>query len=79
MLAKKVKIMKELMKKFCSHGPEYRGAPFWAWNAKLDKKELIRQIHIFKQMGLGGFFMHSESDSIRSISAKNGSTASGRV
>ena len=51
--------MKELMKKFRSPGPEFRGAPFWAWNAKLDKKELIRQIHIFKEMGLGGFFMHS--------------------
>ena len=51
--------MKELMKKFRSPGPEFRGAPFWAWNAKLDKAELIRQIHIFKEMGLGGFFMHS--------------------
>lgn len=51
--------MKELMKKFRSPGPEFRGAPFWAWNTKLDKEELIRQIHIFKQMGFGGFFMHS--------------------
>ena len=51
--------MKELMKKFRSPGADFRGAPFWAWNAKLDKEELIRQIHIFKEMGLGGFFMHS--------------------
>ena len=51
--------MKELMKKFRSPGSEFRGAPFWAWNAKLDREELIRQIHIFKEMGLGGFFMHS--------------------
>ena len=33
--------------------------PFWAWNAELDEKELIRQIKIFKSMGFGGFFMHS--------------------
>ncbi|MBQ2433335.1 MAG: hypothetical protein II266_02810 [Clostridia bacterium] len=37
---------------------EYRGAPFWAWNGKLDKNELFRQIEIFKKMGLGGFHMH---------------------
>ena len=51
--------MKEMMKNFRSPGAEFRGAPFWAWNAKLNKEELIRQIHIFKEMGLGGFFMHS--------------------
>jgi len=37
---------------------EYRGTPFWAWNGKLDREELLRQIRIFKQMGLGGFHMH---------------------
>lgn len=37
---------------------EYRGTPFWAWNCKLDKDELCRQIDVFKQMGLGGFHMH---------------------
>ena len=26
---------------------EYRGTPFWAWNGKLSKEELLRQIHIF--------------------------------
>ncbi len=40
---------------------EYRGTPFWAWNCKLDKAELLRQIEIFKEMGLGGFHMHSRS------------------
>ncbi|MBO5765451.1 MAG: hypothetical protein J6S24_04130 [Lentisphaeria bacterium] len=39
--------------------PGLHGAPFWAWNGKLDKDELIRQIHVMKDMGLGGFFMHS--------------------
>lgn len=37
---------------------EYRGTPFWAWNGKLSREELYRQIQIFKQMGLGGFHMH---------------------
>ncbi len=37
---------------------EYRGTPFWAWNGKLEKDELLRQIEIFKRMGLGGFHMH---------------------
>lgn len=37
---------------------EYRGAPFWAWNCELDRDELIRQIDVFNEMGLGGFHMH---------------------
>ena len=37
---------------------EYRGTPFWAWNCDLEKDELLRQIDIFKEMGLGGFHMH---------------------
>ncbi|MCX7706056.1 MAG: glycosyl hydrolase [bacterium] len=37
----------------------YRGAPFWAWNGELNPEELRWQIRIMKEMGLGGFFMHS--------------------
>ena len=33
--------------------------PFWAWNSELDEDELARQIATFKEMGFGGFFMHS--------------------
>ncbi|WP_239615479.1 glycosyl hydrolase [Cohnella mopanensis] len=40
---------------------EYRGKPFWSWNGKLEKEELLRQIHVFHQMGLGGFFIHSRT------------------
>lgn len=40
---------------------QYRGAPFWAWNTVLDKEELIWQIDRLKEMGFGGFFMHSRS------------------
>ncbi len=37
---------------------EFRGAPFWAWNTKLDDETLLEQIDIFKEMGIGGFHMH---------------------
>lgn len=40
---------------------EYRGKPFWSWNGKLEKDELLRQVHVFKEMGFGGFFMHSRT------------------
>lgn len=40
---------------------QYRGKPFWCWNGKLDKAEIIRQVHILKDMGFGGFFMHSRT------------------
>ncbi|RAV19156.1 hypothetical protein [Paenibacillus contaminans] len=40
---------------------EYRGKPFWAWNGELERDELLRQIHVFKEMGFGGFFMHSRT------------------
>ena len=38
---------------------EYRAAPFWAWNCKLDKGKLLWQIERLKEMGFGGFYMHS--------------------
>ena len=37
---------------------EYRGAPFWSWNDKLEKEECVRQAEIFREMGFGGFHMH---------------------
>ena len=40
---------------------EFRSIPFWAWNDELDEDELCRQIRIFKEMGFGGFFMHSRA------------------
>lgn len=44
---------------FRNPGNAFRGAPFWAWNCRLDREELLRQIDIFEQMGLGGFMMHA--------------------
>ena len=40
---------------------EYRGTPFWAWNCKLDREELLRQIDVLSEMGFGGFHMHVRS------------------
>ena len=40
---------------------EYRGAPFWAWNNRLDRAQLLRQIDYFVEMGMGGFHMHSRT------------------
>lgn len=37
---------------------EYRGAPFWAWNCKLEQKELEWQMEVLKKMGFGGAHMH---------------------
>lgn len=39
----------------------YRGAPFWSFNCKLDKAQLLRQIEQLKAMGFGGFHMHARS------------------
>ncbi|MBQ7637340.1 MAG: hypothetical protein IJS90_00380 [Clostridia bacterium] len=50
---------KQLTDIFTDPGAQYRGKPFWSWNGELRPEELIRQAHIMKQMGLGGFFMHS--------------------
>lgn len=38
---------------------EYRGAPFWSWNNKLDGPKLVRQLGFMKdKMGMGGAYMH---------------------
>ena len=37
----------------------HRAKPFWSWNGKLEQEEIRRQIRIFKEMGFGGYFMHS--------------------
>jgi len=37
----------------------FRGVPFWSLNDQLEKKEIIRQIHLMEKGGLGGFFLHA--------------------
>lgn len=43
---------------FINPTAEYRGAPFWAWNTRLERSQLLRQIAVLKAMGMGGFHMH---------------------
>lgn len=40
---------------------QYRSAPFWSLNGKLEKEELRRQIGTLKEMGFGGAFVHSRN------------------
>ena len=53
--------MQELINFFNNPPVEMYGAPFWAWNGKLDENTLRRQICIMREMGFGGFFMHSRT------------------
>ena len=48
-----------LKKQFLDPGHQFRGAPFWSWNGRLEPEELRRQIRDMKEHGMGGFFMHS--------------------
>ena len=53
--------MDKLYEQFRNPSAQWRGKPFWAWNGKLEKKELLRQVHVMKDMGFGGFYMHSRT------------------
>lgn len=40
-------------------GKNYRSAPFWAWNEKINEQETKFQIQEMDEKGMGGFFIHS--------------------
>lgn len=46
---------------FRAPGALYRDTPFWAWNCKLDREQIRRQIAAFHEMGMGGFHMHART------------------
>nr|WP_296482743.1 glycosyl hydrolase [uncultured Acetatifactor sp.] len=50
---------KELREKLKNPDSFYRSFPFWAWNGKLDPEELVRQVRLMQEAGVGGFFIHS--------------------
>ncbi len=52
---------KEIKKEFISPSVAYRGKPFWSWNGELRAEELLRQTDVLKEMGMGGYFMHSRT------------------
>lgn len=43
---------------FVNPPAKYRGAPFWAWNTKIEKEVIKKQIPIFAEMGFGGYHVH---------------------
>ena len=43
---------------FARPDAQYRGYPFWCWNTRLDKRELLRHVGIFETMGMGGMTIH---------------------
>ncbi|HOV69365.1 MAG TPA: glycosyl hydrolase, partial [Clostridia bacterium] len=53
--------MDDIEKQFANPPVSFKGAPFWSWNGKLDKKELLRQIDVLQKMGMGGYFCHSRT------------------
>lgn len=50
--------MGNYLENFKNPPAEFRGKPFWAWNCKLNKEELLKQISYFKEMGMGGATLH---------------------
>ena len=42
-------------KVFEKPGKEYRSAPFWAWNEKINEQESKFQIQEMSDKGMGGF------------------------
>ena len=49
------KLTRELRENSSTHG----SLPFWSWNDRLEKDELIKQIHNMREVGMNGFFMHA--------------------
>lgn len=49
---------RSLGESFRSPSSLYRGAPFWSWNGELEKSELLRQLDVFREMGIGGVTIH---------------------
>ena len=43
---------------FKNPSAEFRGAPFWAWNNRLNKEQLVKQVGYFREMGMGGYHIH---------------------
>ncbi|MFV0503396.1 MAG: hypothetical protein ACK5LT_05450 [Lachnospirales bacterium] len=58
MLYKNQELTKELFK---NPSAEYRGTPFFSWNCKVTKELLSKEIDDLKEMGMGGFHIHSRT------------------
>lgn len=51
--------LQQTQKLFENPTAEFRSAPFWAWNDRMDPDEVQRQIQDMHRQGIGGFFIHS--------------------
>lgn len=47
------------IEEFRKPSARHRGMPFWAWNTRLKKEDLEWQIEQFRDMGMGGFYIHT--------------------
>ena len=54
-------MIKDILDNFANPPTKMYGAPFWAWNGKLEENNLREQIRTMHDMGFGGFFMHSRT------------------
>jgi len=43
---------------FAEPGKDYRPAPLWTWNAKVNHEDIDRMLKDFKDQGFGGAFIH---------------------
>ncbi len=46
---------------FKNPSSEYRGAPFWAWNCKMEESDVANMTEMFGEMGMGGAHLHSRT------------------
>ena len=52
-------LTKEFLTQFDNPSAEWRFAPFWFLNHRLQDDELVRQIDEMHQNGFGGFILHA--------------------
>jgi hypothetical protein len=50
-----------LVAAFADPSAAFRGKPFWSWNGRLERTELLRQLGVMREMGMGGVFMHART------------------
>ena len=53
--------MDDFYREFALPSARWRGKPFWSWNGRLEKSELIGQLQTIKEMGFGGAFLHART------------------
>lgn len=51
-------MLDRLREEFLYPDSEFTPIPFWFWNDRLNKEEIVRQIHDFKDKGVDGFVIH---------------------